>query len=72
MKNQDLQIKIKSPVLKNIVPLMEDNPRIYVQVRVCVYIYFYIIHQNTFTSFLKLRVPKKQHRIISTAHINSF
>lgn len=37
MKTWNLQIKIKSSVLKNTVALTEDNPRIYIT---CMYLYF--------------------------------
>lgn len=51
---------------------MEDNTRIYVT-GIYLSILFlkkHIIHQNTFTGFLKLPVAKKQHKIVPTAHIN--
>lgn len=37
-----------------------------------VVVFKYIIHQNTFTGSLKKPALKKQHRIISIAHVNMF
>lgn len=60
MKNQDLQIKISSPVLKNIVTLVEDNPKIYVAHMYLYFNFFKTLFRNYFTGLLKPPVPKKQ------------
>lgn len=64
-----LTYKLKSSHLcrKKLLLLWKIILTFIVQVYIFIYIiFFYIINQNTFTGFLKLPAPKKQHRIIST------